>query len=162
MKTACKSLSDFPPDCHKSMTDFLLPQFLFPAKTDQIIKLLVFPSAPWSWKCSFWGNLQITCFSASISYQCGWTATEGAGPPSTGTFVPSGLFPCSSWHSSRVPAPGQPSPAWTHTPGHGHCKWVWYLLIDSFPPVSMKPCCLLSLLPLEVLRRFFNGMVAQE
>lgn len=47
-----------------------------------MIELLVFPSVPWSWKYSFWGNLQVICFSPSVSCQCGWTATERAGPPS--------------------------------------------------------------------------------
>lgn len=133
MKTAWQSLSDFPPNCHKSLTDFFLHSFFFWLRLIKWSSCLFFPLPPEAENAHF--GETTAHLLLSLYFMPVWMDSHWEGCPSPGTLVPAGLFPCSSQHSSRVPAPGQPSPAWTHVLGHGHCKWIWYLLIDSFPPV---------------------------
>lgn len=144
MKTAWQSLSDFPPNCHKSLTDFFL-QFLFLAKTDQ--SCLFFPLPPEAENSHFGETYSsfasLPLFHVSVDGQ----PLRGLSQPRH--FCPSRALPL------LQSAQQQGASSWAAKPSLDTRAGTWALQMDLIPAdwqlsSCMKPCCLLSLLPLEV------------
>lgn len=147
MKTAWQSLSDFPPNCHKSLTDFFLHSFFFWLRLIKWSSCLFFPLPPEAENAHFGET-----YSSFASLPLLHASVDGQ--PLRGLSQPRHSCP-----SRALPllqsAQQQGASSWAAKPSLDTRAGTWALQMDLIPAdwqlsSCMEPCCLLSLLPLEV------------